>query len=303
MSKIFILGGSSMVGSRVIELLSSDFEIIAPTSAELDLISAGKFAIYAEEHTGKLKDATVVNFVAYTNVDGAEKETDDKKSLSYRLNAELPEEIANWCKEASLRYIHISTDYVFDGEKESSPYVEEDKTNPLGWYGKTKLIGEELVKEAGGNSLILRIEMPYGSYSEKKKDLATILFERLKNGQPIQAIADAKITPVFIDEFAMVLKKCVEQQDLVGLYHVAPTDSTTLEQFVRLIAKYAQLDDSLVTTISFQDYWLEKLASGAAKRPKDSWLDSGSLQSALGSELFHSVEENIQQWIQTSAKR
>lgn len=297
MQKIFILGGSGLVGSRVIELLSADFEVIAPTSAELDLTIEGNFAKYCRENRSKLANSTVVNFVAYTNVDGAEKEQGDAQGLVYLLNARLPGEIAEWCKEMDERFIHISTDYVFDGEKSDVAYVEDDKTNPLGWYGKTKLMGEELVQKSESRNVILRIEMPYGSRSEKKKDLATILLERLKNAQPIQAVSDAHITPVYIDDLAMILKKVVVQQDVVGLFHVAPTDSVTLEQLVRLIAKHAQLDDSLVTTISFVDYWKEKLASGVAKRPQDSWLSSAALQKCIGSEHFHTVEENIQTWV------
>lgn len=286
-----------MVGSRVIELLSPQYEIIAPNSTELDLTIAGNFEKYCMDNRSKLVNATVVNFVAYTNVDEAEKEEGNEDGLCYRLNSSLPGEIADWCKAIHERYIHISTDYVFDGTKETSPYVEEDNTNPLGWYGKTKLIGEQFVKESGADYVTLRIEMPYGSNSEKKKDLATILFERLKNGQPIQAISDAHISPVYIDDLAEVIRNVVEQQDIVGLYHVAPTDSVTLEQFVRLIAKHGKLDDSAVTTISFDEYWKTKLESGAAKRPKHSWMDSSNLQQQIGKEKFHSVEENIQSWI------
>jgi len=296
MQKILVLGGSGLVGSRVIELLSADFTVIAPTSKELDLTVAGNFKKYCAAQND-LENSVIINFVAYTNVDGAEKEVDDENGVVYRLNATLPKEIAEWCNDQKVRFIHISTDYVFDGEKDDSAYVEDDKTAPHGWYGKTKFIGEQLIQQSGSDAVILRIEMPYGSRSEKKKDLATILLERLKNSQPIQAVSDAHITPVYIDDLAMILKKIVLQQDVVGLYHVAPTDSVTLEQFVRLIAKHGKLDDSLVTTISFADYWKDKLASGAAKRPQHSWLSSERLQQVIGTEGFHSVDENVAMWV------
>lgn len=293
MKKILLLGGSGLVGSRVIELLDKDFEIIAPTSSELDLNEAGNFEKYCLSQ--QFSELTVLNFVAFTNVDVAESETGQENGLVYRLNAILPGEVADWCKENSSRLIHISTDYVFDGSKESSPYVEEDKTNPLGWYGKTKLYGEQFVEESGADFVTLRIEMPYGSKSEKKKDLATILYERLRDNLPIQAIDDAQITPIFIDEFVLILARIIEQQDVVGLYHFGPADSTSLWQFVRSIAKCAQLSDSLVTTISFENYWKDKIASGSAKRPKHSWLNSSKLSKALGLE-FNTIEKNIEDW-------
>lgn len=290
-----------MVGSRVLEILSSDFEIIAPSSSELDLTKAGNFEAYMTDPSHKLIGGklTIVNFVAFTNVDGAEKESGDTNGLCYRLNAQLPGEIAEWCHDFGNRFIHISTDYVFDGMKDS-PYTEEDITNPLGWYGATKLQGDEWILESiekGADCLILRIEMPYGSRSPKKKDLAAILLERLKNNQPIQAVDDSHVTPLFIDDFAQILKIIIETQDIVGLYNIAPTDSVTLWQFVGLIAKHAQLNDSIVTTIPFHDYWKDKIASGSAKRPKDSWLDSTKLQAKIGAEYFHSVEENVRQWV------
>lgn len=290
-----------MVGSRVIELLSKDYEIIAPSSEELNLLEGGSFEKYCNELSLDPESGfrmTVINFVAYTNVDKAEEEKDDKDGMVYRLNAGVVKEISEYCKEQNNRLIHISTDYVFDGEKETSPYVEEDNTNPLGWYGKTKLIGEKYVEDSGADYVTLRIEMPYGSNSPKKKDLATILYERLKNAQPIQAISDANISPVYIDDLAEVLKKVIEQQDIVELYHVAPTDSVTLEQFVRLIAKHGGLDDSAVTTISFDEYWKSKLEAGAAKRPRNSWMDSSKLSKDLGIEL-KSVEENIEDWLKS----
>ncbi len=300
MQKLLVLGGSGLVGSRVIKLLNPFFDIISPSSKELDLTVAGNFEKYCMEHSMLMVNTPIINFVAYTNVDGAESEKGDENGLVYRLNAQLPSEIAEWCEDAGSRFIHISTDYVFDGEKTESAYTEEDPTNPLGWYGETKLQGEKWALESienGAKGVVLRIEMPYGSNSEIKKDLATILYERLKNGQPIQAVDDAKISPVFIDDLAMILKQVIEQQDVVGMYHVAPTDCVTLRQFVGLIAKHAQLDDSLVTTISFDDYWKDKLASGAAKRPKNSWMDSGKLQARIGTQHFYSLDENIRAWI------
>jgi len=275
---------------------------------DVDLDNDGKIAkIYADEDQisliiGKsgqnIKLASKLTGYQIDVVRIAEEEEDDKDGMVYRLNAGVVKEISEYCKEQNNRLIHISTDYVFDGEKETSPYVEEDNTNPLGWYGKTKLIGEKYVEDSGADYVTLRIEMPYGSNSPKKKDLATILYERLKNAQPIQAISDANISPVYIDDLAEVLKKVIEQQDIVELYHVAPTDSVTLEQFVRLIAKHGGLDDSAVTTISFDEYWKSKLEAGAAKRPRNSWMDSSKLSKDLGIEL-KSVEENIEDWLKS----
>jgi dTDP-4-dehydrorhamnose reductase len=299
--KLLILGGSGLVGSRLVELLSSDFELITPSSSEIDLSKAGNFEKFVSDPANSLigEDLTIINFVAFTNVDGAENEKGDENGLAYRLNAQVPGEIAEWCEDMSHRLIHFSTEYIFDGAKEDSPYTEEDSPNPLGWYGKTKLQGDNWILESiekGANCVILRITMPFRANLEKKGDLARGLYNRLKNGQPIQAISDGKITPLFIDDLVKVIKGVLAKKEMQGIYNIASTDSTTLEEFVRLIADKAGLDQSLIATITFEEYWKEKVENGASKRPKNSWLDSTKIQKELGIEL-PTVEKEIEAWL------
>ena len=118
MKKLLILGGTGLVGSRVVELLSSSYQIFAPESSEVDLTLSGEFEQYYMAHRKDLVGATVINFVAYTNVDAAEKERGKEDGIVYRLNTIVPGEVASFCKDLGERFIHISTEYVFDGEKE-----------------------------------------------------------------------------------------------------------------------------------------------------------------------------------------
>ncbi len=148
----------------------------------------------------------------------------------------------------------------------------------------------------GAECVILRIMMPYGSHSDKKKDLGRVLLERLEQGLPIQAITDAKISPVFVDDLAEMIKGVLENKDIKGLYHVSPADSTTLFDFVKLIAKEKGLSTEQLNGISFEDYWREKYAGGAAKRPKHSWLDSSYLSASLKVK-FRTIEESISLWL------
>lgn len=292
-NRLLILGSSGLVGSRIVELLSSDYELITPSSSEIDLMQKGSFEQYVSNHD--LGEITVVNLVAYTNVDGAEKEKGDETGSVYRLNAEVPKEIAHWCKEKNSRLIHFSTEYVFDGTKDV-PYTEEDAPNPLGWYGKTKLFGDQFIEKSGCDYVILRITMPFRAQLEKKSDLARTLYNRLKNNQPIQAIADGNISPIFIDEIVKVLKSILGKPEVSGIYNIASSNYTTLEGFVRLIAEKAGFDQNLISTITFDDYWKEKIENGASKRPKNSFLDNSKLQKDLEIEL-PTVEKEIEEWL------
>src|SRR5687768_229891 len=107
MKKLLILGGSGLIGSRVIELLSTEYHIFAPLSSEMDLTLSGEFEQYCMDHRKDLVGATVINFVAYTNVDEAEKERGREDGIVYRLNAIVAGEVASWCKDIGERLIHI----------------------------------------------------------------------------------------------------------------------------------------------------------------------------------------------------
>ena len=147
-----------------------------------------------------VKPQLIVNAAAYTAVDKAESEPE----LARRINADAVATLASEAKGAGAAVIHYSTDYVFDGEK-TTPYVEEDETNPLGVYGRTKLVGEQALADAGIPYLVLRTSWVYGARG--KNFLLTIL--RLAAEKPELRIVDDQFgAPTWSRDIAAATAHC-----------------------------------------------------------------------------------------------
>lgn len=282
--KIAIFGGSGLVGSRFIKLNQESFEIDSPDVSEVDILDKDKIFKFLEH---SLPDV-VVNFAAFTNVEEAEKQKDDKESICYKINALGAKNVARVCKELDKKLIHVSTEYVFDGTKENSPYVEEDKPNPINWYGQTKYAGEQFVLESGCGLIIARICMPFSPFYTLKKDVARFFLEELRKGNKIKAIEDQKVTPTYVNDIADALKILIES-DVAGIYHISSTDSVSPLEFAKTIVRVFHLDYSLISSMSLEEYNKNKLA----KLLSYSWLNPTKFEEKFGEGILHTVEEGL----------
>jgi len=278
--KVLVFGGSGLVGSRFIELKKNQFEIKSPDAKEVDILDQAKVSQEIEQFN---PDA-VINFAAYTNVEEAEKDQGNIEGICYKINVVGAKNIVDACRAKGKYLIHISTEYVFDGTKSDSPYTEEDTPNPINWYGKTKYLAEQ---EIGEDNLIVRISMPYRSKYEVKKDVARFFLEQLKNGNSVKAITDQKITPTLVDDISHSLAVLVEKKP-TGIYHVSSKSPTTPFEFAKVIAQTFNLDLSLISEISLDEYNQTKLA----KLLKYSWLDCSKFVSEFP-QILHSVRESM----------
>jgi dTDP-4-dehydrorhamnose reductase len=262
--RILVLGGSGLVGTRFRELNGAAFELDAPGHAELDVLDFGALERYLRGSRAEV----VLNLVACTNLDSAELERDDREGVVFRTNSILAGELASLCAALDKRLIHVSTDYVFDGEQAERPYREADPVHPLCWYAQTKQQGEELALANGHAVCIARIEMPFTGRPQRKSDFARFVVGRLGAGQELIAVDDQKITPIFLDDAALALRTLVEQH-LPGVIHLASTDWTTPLEFASAIAERLGLDRRLIRGERFDRF----APTRRARRPRHSWLD------------------------------
>src|SRR5438105_2977605 len=128
--KILLFGGSGLVGSRILQLLSERFEFIAPTHDQVDLTNSAQI----QQNIAFIKPEQILYAAGYTNVDKAEEE----QEMCSALNAKAVKDIAEVASSDKIPVHYLSTDYVFDGEKSNSAYTEEDEPNPLATYAKSK---------------------------------------------------------------------------------------------------------------------------------------------------------------------
>lgn len=281
MKKVLVFGGSGLVGSKFIEIYGRTFDIKSLLATEVDILNKDAVARLTQE----VNPDIIINFAAFTQVENAESQKGDQGGICYLINATGAKNVASVCKEFDKKLVHISTEYVFDGTKSESPYTEEDKPNPINWYGQTKYFGEQFVLESGCPSAIVRISMPYSSFYQEKKDIARFFLGELQAGKQIKAIKDQRVTPTIVSDIAGALKTILESGS-TGLYHVSSTDSVIPLEFAKTIAENFQLDYSLISGVTLDKYNVGK----KARLLKFSWLNPAKFEREFGEGILHTVE-------------
>lgn len=284
MKKILIFGGSGLVGSKFIDLNSENFEINAPDASLVDILNKDQVSKAVEQ----FNPDSMINFAAFTDVEASEDQKEDKNGISFQINAIGAKNVAEAARDFGKYLIHISTDYVFDGTKSDSPYTEEDKPNPVNWYGRTKYFGEQFVLESKCQAAIVRICMPFSPFYAFKKDVARFFLIELQNGRRIKAIEDQWVTPTLVDDIAHALRMLIES-GTGGFYHVSSTDSVTPLEFAKTIAEIFQLNYSLISPVTLDEYNKNKLA----KHLRYSRLNPTKFENEFGEGILHSVEEGL----------
>ena len=227
---ILATGLSGMVGTRVAEILSDNFEFEDISLATgIDITDKKSVDRVISESESKI----ILHLAAKTDVDSCE---DDKilgeEGAAWQINVVGTENIIEAAKANGKRVIYISTDFVFNGTKDG--YREDDKPNPLSWYGYTKYQGEERLSTSDVSFTVLRISYPYRNLFEQKKDFVHRIIDQLKIDGKIMAVRDHIITPTFIDDIAFGLSVFLKR-NISGIYHLVGSSSLSAEAATRLI--------------------------------------------------------------------
>jgi dTDP-4-dehydrorhamnose reductase len=183
----------------------------------------------------------VVNCAAMTQVDACEAE----KDLCWKVNADAVEVLARCCKDHGARLVQISTDFVFDGQ--SGPYREDARPNPVSYYGRSKLAGENNARGAGSDRwAIVRTVLVYGAPdSHSRSNFVTWVRDKLTAGQQINVVTDQWRTPTWVVDLADGVERVVRFRK-TGIYHVSGRKYLSVNDFAHRIADVAGLDASLI---------------------------------------------------------
>ncbi|MFH1280627.1 MAG: sugar nucleotide-binding protein, partial [Candidatus Beckwithbacteria bacterium] len=205
----------------------------------------------------------------------AYQESNNKQGMVYQVNVLGTQNIAAACKKYHHYLIHISTDFVFDGQKQE-PYTEADQPHPIEWYGQTKLWAEQKVIDSGCQNVIARLAFPFRSNFPKKPDLVRNILEKLKTNSLYPMFIDQIITPTFIDDICQVLKVFINKKPQ-GIYHVV--GSTFLSSY-DLAVKIAQVFNlkAEIKPGSFKEY----LKTDPRPRNQYSKVSNAKLKKDLG---------------------
>lgn len=283
MKKLVVTGGSGLLGSKIVQLAKNNFNVI-PThfrdsifSGSLRLDITDKREVF--QTIRKLEPDVLIHTAAETNVDKCEKE----REWAWKANVEGTGNLAEICGKINAKIVYVSTDYVFDGEK--GLYTEEDKPNPINYYGLTKLMGEEAMMKHCDDHIIVRSSVLYG-WDPRKLNFATWIIDSLKRHQSIQVVDDHFNSPTLADNLAEALLEAVKKH-LSGFYHMAGSERISRYEFALRITKTFGLDSSLIKPIK-----MSELTTWVAKRPKDSSLSIEKARRALRTK-FLKVQESL----------
>lgn len=255
MRKVIVTGADGQLG-RAINLQyagNNEYELINTDVGELDITDIDKVMEFVRE----IKPYAIINCAAYTAVDACEKEED----LAFRINALGPRNLSIAATETGAKMMHVSTDYVFDG-KGTRPYLETDPTGPQGAYGRTKLTGENYVKEFGHRHYIVRTAWLYG---DGKNFVKTML--RLSETQDkVRVVRDQVGSPTSAGELAKAIAYLLPTENY-GLFHGTCEGDCSWAQFTEEIFRLAGRN-TIVEAITSEEY------GAAAKRPAYSILEN-----------------------------
>lgn len=214
----------------------------------------------------------LVNCAALADLDACE----ENPKLARCLNADLPRHLARACKARNIQFVHISTDAIFDGEKDGF-YTEEDQPNPLNVYSKSKLDGEWAVLTENRNAIVTRVNF-YGWSLGGRRSLAEFFFNNLTNSKSMSGFTDVIFCPMLVNDTARVLVRML-QRGLTGLYHLVGPQAMSKYQFGVEIARKFSLRESEITPKSIN------FSSLIAKRSNNLWLSTHKLSTDLGTDL------------------
>jgi dTDP-4-dehydrorhamnose reductase len=184
----------------------------------------------------------VINCAAMTNVDACEAE----RELAWKINATAVDHLVEAARIHESTIVHVSTDYVFDGH--AGPYVEEDRPNPLSYYGKAKLAGENALRSSGISYFIARTMVLYGYAQGVKPNFVLWLVQSLEQGKAVRIVDDQFGNPTFVDDLAFGLLRALELGK-TGVYHLAGREIVSRMEFALRVAKVFGLDASLISPI------------------------------------------------------
>ena len=242
--KILLLGSTGMLGHDCKEVLGKDFDIVAPTRKELDIVSWDKVI----ETFQRVKPAIVLNCAAFTDVDACETEPFTVR----KVNVEGPRNLAQGSARYHCKVIQISSDYVFNGKKNvPQPYFEDDAMAPLSSYGKSKMESEVGVRENAPNYVIVRSGWLYGRHGQNfiHSILAAVLGKKRKS---LKIVDDQFGSPTWTYRLAHQIKELIKV-DAKGTYHATSEGYCSRLDCARFVFKKLKIKVTL-EPISLEDY-------------------------------------------------
>ena len=257
--KILITGAKGMLAKAVINKLKDENQLICTDSQELDITDKNMVMEYVE----KEKPEYIINCAAYTAVDKAEEE----EELAEKVNSEGPKNLAIAAGKYNCILVHISTDYVFNGDLDiNKTYKENDKTLPVTVYGKTKKQGEDNIIQNSSKYYILRTAWLYG----EGNNFVRTMLKLSKEKEELNVVNDQHGSPTYTEDLASIIKQIIDKKIPYGIYHTTNIGYTTWFDFTKKIFELSNISCK-VNPVTSEEF------VRPAKRPKNSKLSKDKI--------------------------
>lgn len=221
--RILLTGANGQLGRCFQDRLPVGWKILATDSSELDITDLA----HVEQAVKDFQPDAIVNAAAYTAVDKAESEPE----LAEKINTTGPENLAVVASKQGIRLVHVSTDYVFDGNA-TEPYNEDSATNPLSVYGKTKLAGEQAVTQAAPEAIIVRTAWVFSEYGN---NFVKTMLRLAKERDALSIVADQRGCPTYAGDLAQAIISLLEKNAEGGIYHYCGDKEVSWYEFAESI--------------------------------------------------------------------
>jgi dTDP-4-dehydrorhamnose reductase len=257
MKRVLVCGSNGLLGQRLAFILDgeSEYEVLH-SSYHRSFVNDQDLFDYTQLDISNRSDVKslissyrpdiVLNAAALTNVDFCERE----REQAWKVNVTGVEHLVEVCRRINAKLIHVSTDYVFDGK--FGNYTETDRANPVNYYGKTKLAGENVIISSGIEYAILRTILVYGIGVNVKNNFALWVINNLNEGKPIRCVDDQISNPTHVHDLAMAMKKVMDR-NANGLFHISGAETITRYNFALRAAEIFGYDKSLIARIKTTD--------------------------------------------------
>lgn len=252
--KIVIIGAGGRLGAALLHAYRETHEVTGFSHAQIDI---GDFD-EVEQLLMHLEFDLMINCAAMTNVDLCE----EQRNEAFRINASAPELLAQIAGDKGARFIHFSTDYVFDGQKQT-PYVEEDEAVPISIYGESKREGEENVLNENERHLVVRVSWVFGP---ERPSFVDNVIQRARENEAVDAVADKFSTPTYTGDIAAMLPRFFPA-DVGGILHFANGGECSWQQYAQHALDCCFKLGLPLKTITVEPLRLADMEGFVARRP------------------------------------
>ncbi len=238
---ILIFGSNGMLGTELMRTFAAH-KPICLTSNDVDVTDGDA----VRKEIEKIKPGIIINAAAYTNVDGAEQE--EGKKMAYALNADAVGNMARACARLGIILVHFSTDYVFDGAQKEG-YNEAASPNPLNEYGKSKLLGEQLIQKNTRGFYIIRLSRLFGkagTSARGKKSFVDAILELARTRPQLKVVNNRWGKPTYAPDLAQAVCALIAQRPPYGIYHLPNEGVCTWHEFAQEILSLANLHTPII---------------------------------------------------------